>query len=165
MTPGNKRISNVRSIGMDSEIKKVIDRVSIVETINRLFIGTDNRDWELVKSCFAQNVLFDMASLSGNEPETLTPDAIVAAWDQGLKPLQAVHHQAGNYLVDIEGTKADAFCYALASHYLPNKSGKNTRTFVGSYEIGLIKKEGRWRIARFKFNLKYIDGNPDLEGS
>jgi hypothetical protein len=150
---------------MNSELEKVIDRTRIVETINRLFIGTDNRDWELVKSCFAQNVLFDMSSLSGNAPEELTPDVIVGAWDSGLKPLQAIHHQAGNYLVDIDGAKAKAFCYAVASHYLPNKSGRNTRSFVGSYEIGLSKENGRWRITRFKFNLKYIDGNPDLEGS
>lgn len=150
---------------MENEIQKVIDRAEIIETINRLFIGTDNRDWELVKSCFAHTVLFDMTSLSGGDPEDVTPDAIVAAWDSGLKPLKAIHHQAGNYLVDSDGTKAEAFCYAVASHYLPNQSGRNTRTFVGSYETALAKEEGRWRITRFKFNLKYIDGNPDLEGS
>ncbi|MEJ2501024.1 MAG: nuclear transport factor 2 family protein [Campylobacterales bacterium] len=150
---------------MDTEMEKVLDRTKIIETINRLFIGTDNRDWELVKSCFAQNVLFDMSSLGGGNPAEMTPDAIVAAWDSGLKPLKAIHHQAGNYLVDIEGTEAEAFCYAEAHHYLPNKSGRNTRTFVGSYEIGLFKEGDRWRISRFKFNLKYLDGNPDLERS
>jgi len=41
----------------------------------------------------------------------------------------------------------------------------NTRTFVGSYDFELLKDAGRWRIAKFKFNLKYLDGNPDLENS
>jgi hypothetical protein len=94
-----------------------------------------------------------------------TPEDIVAAWETGLKPLKAIHHQAGNYLVEVNGTNAEAFCYGIASHYLPNKSNKNTRTFVGSYEFELQKDSGRWRIAKFKFNLKYIDGNPDLESS
>lgn len=50
-----------------------------------------------------------------------------------------------------------------ASHYLPNPSGRNTRTFVGSYDLSLERAAGRWRISAFKFNLKYIDGNRELE--
>ena len=88
---------------------------------------------------------------------------LLDAWDKGLKPLKALHHQAGNYIVAVGGDQADAFCYGIASHFLPTKSGRNTRTFVGSYDFHLIKKDGVWWIDRFKFNLKYIDGNPDLE--
>jgi hypothetical protein len=150
---------------MKNVLETIVDQTKIIETINRLFIGTDNRDWMLVRSCFAPRVLFDMSSLGAGAPRHLTPDDIVAAWDTGLKPLKAIHHQAGNYLVEVDDTKAEAFCYGIASHYLPNKSNKNTRTFVGSYEFELLKDSGRWRIATFKFNLKYIDGNPDLESS
>jgi len=150
---------------MNSEIELLIERTRIVETINRLFIGTDKRDWALVKSCFAPRVLFDMSSMGAGEPKHLNPDDIVAAWDAGLKPLKAIHHQAGNYLVDIDGSNAQAFCYGIASHYLPNKTNRNTRTFVGSYEFELVKDGDSWRIATFRFNLKYIDGNPDLERS
>lgn len=150
---------------MANELETIIDQTRIIETINRLFVGTDNRDWVLVKSCFTPHVLFDMTSMDAGKPKHLTPEDIVTAWDIGLKPLKAIHHQAGNYLVDVNGTKAEAFCYAIASHYLPNKSNKNTRTFVGSYEFTLLKDGGRWRISTFKFNLKFIDGNPDLENS
>jgi hypothetical protein len=150
---------------MKNELETMVDQTKIIDTINRLFIGTDNRDWALVRGCFAPRVLFDMSSLGAGEPKHLTPDDIVAAWDAGLRPLKAIHHQAGNYLVEVNGTKAEALCYGIASHYLPNKSNKNTRTFVGSYEFALLKDSGRWQIARFKFNLKYMDGNPDLESS
>ena len=150
---------------MTNELEAIVDQTKIIKTINRLFIGTDNRDWMLVKSCFTPRVLFDMSSLDAGEPKHLSPDDIVAAWDTGLKPLKAIHHQVGNYLVEVNGTKAEAFCYGIASHYLPNKSAINTRTFVGSYEFGLIKDNSHWRITAFKFNLKYIDGNPDLESS
>ena len=150
---------------MSNEFETIVDQTKIIETINRLFIGTDNRDWMLVRSCFAPRVLFDMSSLGAGEPKHLSPDDIVAAWETGLKPLKAIHHQAGNYLVEVNGTNAEAFCYGIATHYLPNKSNKNTRTFVGSYEFELQKNSGRWRIAKLKFNLKYIDGNPDLESS
>jgi hypothetical protein len=150
---------------MANELETIVDQMKVVETINRLFVGTDNRNWALVRSCFAPRVMFDMSSMGAGEPGQLTPEEIVSAWDAGLKPLRSIHHQAGNYLVDVSGTKADAFCYGIASHYLPNKSNRNTRTFVGSYEFQLLKEGGCWRIAAFKFNLKYIDGNPDLENS
>ena len=141
----------------------LIEKDQIVDTINQLFIGTDQKDWTRVAGLFAPKVRFDMTSLAGGKPAELTPQQIVDAWDKGLKPLKAVHHQAGNYVVAVAGGEADAFCYAIASHYLPTKSGRNTRTFVGSYDFHLVKKDGVWWIDRFKFNLKYLDGNPDLE--
>jgi hypothetical protein len=150
---------------MDNELASLIDQTHIIEVINQLFIATDNRDWPLVKSCFAPSVLFDMSSLGAGDPKQLEPEEIVAAWDTGLKPLKAIHHQAGNYIVRVSGMKAEAFCYGIASHYLPNKTNVNTRTFVGSYDFELLKDKERWRISRFKFTLKYIDGNVDLESS
>jgi hypothetical protein len=139
------------------------EKVMIVETIDQLFINTDLRDWQKVQGLFAPKVLFDMTSVAGGAPATLTPQQIVDSWDKGLKPLKALHHQAGNYVVAVNGNEADAFCYAIASHYLPTKSGRNTRTFVGSYDFRLVKTDGVWWISAFKYNLKFIEGNPDLE--
>jgi SnoaL-like domain len=64
-----------------------------------------------------------------------------------------------------DGDEAQAFCYGIAFHYLPNPTVKNTRVFVGSYDFHLRREDERWRIDQFKFNLKFIDGNLDLEKS
>jgi hypothetical protein len=64
----------------------------------------------------------------------------------------------------VNGDRAIAFCYGIALHYRKTKSGKNTRTFVGSYDFTLHREAGElWRIDAFKFNLKFIDGNVALE--
>jgi hypothetical protein len=149
---------------VDIELRELLDKEAIGETISRLFIATDRRDWEAVKACLTDEVLFDMSSLSGGKPATLTAQAIVEMWEAGLRPLEAIHHQAGNLLVEVDGDRATAFCYGIASHYLSHPSGRNIRTFVGSYDFSLVRLGGRWRISAFKFNLKYIDGNRDLEG-
>lgn len=138
------------------------DQNDVIAAANRLFICTDNRDWQCVKDVFAPEVLFDMTSLVGGKPSKLTPQQIVDGWDQGLKNLKAIHHQAGNYQVTLKGNEADLFCYGIAFHYLPNPSNQNTRTFVGSYNFHLTRTDAVWKIDRFKFNLKYIDGNKDL---
>jgi hypothetical protein len=138
------------------------DQNDVIAAANRLFICTDNRDWQCVKDVFAPEVLFDMTSLVGGQPSKLTPQQIVDGWDQGLKNLKAIHHQAGNYQVTLKGNEADLFCYGIAFHYLPNPSNQNTRTFVGSYNFHLIRTDAGWKIDQLKFNLKYIDGNKDL---
>ncbi len=143
----------------------VTDRDRVIDTVNRLFIGTDSRDWSAVKALFASTVLFDMTSLAGGQPATMTPQEIVNGWDKGLKALTAIHHQAGNFLVDVKDSEAAVFCYGVAWHYLPNKTNRNTRTFVGSYDVHLVVQDAEWKIDRFKFNLKFIEGNPDLEKS
>jgi len=141
------------------------DKDSIIDIITRLFICTDNRDWPGVKVLFAPRVLFDMTSLAGGQPVTTTPQKIVDGWNKGLKHLKSIHHQAGNFLVDVGSNEASAFCYGIAWHYLPNKTNNNTRTFIGSYDVHLAKLGGEWKIDRFKFNLKFMDGNPELEKS
>lgn len=150
---------------MNDAYKILLEKDAVIEVVTQLFINTDNRDWVKVKTCFADDVLFDMTSLAGGEPARMSSQAIVEAWDKGLKGLKAIHHQAGNFAVKIEKDEAEAFCYGIASHYLPNKTYQNTRTFVGSYDFHLTRKENRWRIDKFKFNLKYVEGNPNLEAS
>ncbi len=143
--------------------RTLADKDRIVETINELFIGTDQRDWRKVMGVFAPQVRFDMTSLAGGKPQVLTPRQIADGWDQGLKPLKAVHHQSGNFIVTVAGDQADAYCYGIATHYLPTRSGRNVRTFVGSYDFHLVRNDGVWLIDGFTYNLKYIDGNKDLE--
>ena len=149
---------------MDDTLRYLVEKDAIVDTITRLFIATDQRDWATVRACFTPRVLFDMSSMTGSEPAETDADEIVDGWDRGLRHLRAVHHQAGNFRVTLDGDRADAFCYGFASHYLPNASGEYTRLFVGSYDFHLEKDGAAWRIRRFRFNLKYMDGNLELEG-
>jgi len=149
----------------EDPLRRLLETEAIISTLNRLFRFTDGRDWEGVRSCFAPTVVLDMTSVVGGSPEETTPDAIAEGWRQSLGHLEAIHHQAGNYEVQVGGSEAAASCYGIASHFLPNDSGENTRTFVGTYDVRLRKLDGTWRIERFRFNLKYVQGNPDLEGA
>ncbi|HEX6790093.1 MAG TPA: nuclear transport factor 2 family protein [Candidatus Krumholzibacteria bacterium] len=142
----------------------IIERARVEETINRLFIATDSADWAAVERSFTPLVQLDMSSVGGPAKEMAGAE-IAAMWSKGLSHLESVHHQAGNFLIQVNAESASAFCYAIATHYLPNASGRNTRSFTGSYQFELEKNAGRWMIRAMRFNLKYLDGNPDLESS
>jgi len=146
-----------------SDLQDLLAKDAILDTINRLFIGTDSRDWAMVRDALAPRLQVDMTSLAGGQPAEMAGADLAAAWETGLKPIQAIHHQTGNYRVTVLGDQAEAFCYGTATHYRPTRSGRNVRTFVGSYDFRLARLETKWRITSFRFNLKYVDGNLELE--
>src|SRR5215210_8472854 len=144
-----------------SELHDLVARQQVIETIDELFLATDRKDWAGVRAVLAPRVRFDMSSAGGGPAAERTGEEIAAGWEQGLAPIQAIHHQAGNYRVHVNGDRAEAFCYGIAYHYLPKQSGRNTRVFVGSYVFELERDSGRWRITSFLYNLKFIDGNAE----
>jgi hypothetical protein len=123
--------------------------------VTELFVATDNKDWDQVEKLFAPMVEFDMTSLAGGKPARMAGKDIAAAWKQGLSAVNQVHHQAGNYLFHETSEGIEVFCYATATHYHKNKKKKIT-TFVGSYDMRVVKRETGWVIDRFKFNKKYV---------
>ena len=147
----------------ENDLATLLARQAVTDTITTLFLATDARDWNAVRSCFASEVHFDMTSLAGGEPRAMTPDAIAAGWEQGLRPIEAIHHQVGNFRVDVRVSQATAFCYGIAYHYRRHPSGRNTRVFVGSYDFGLREDGGRWLVNSFRFVAKFVDGNLQLE--
>jgi hypothetical protein len=144
-------------------LEQLVARVAVVDAIVRLFVATDSRDWVAVEGCFAEEVVFDMVSVVGEAPARLAGARIAAGWAEGLAPIEAVHHQAGNFQVEVAGDEATASCYGIALHHRRVASGRNTRAFVGTYDFHLVRDSaGRWRIDLFRFNLKFLDGNHDL---
>ena len=51
----------------------------------------------------------------------------------------------------------------FSSHYKKDTSQGSTREFIGSYDFVLDKTKDGWRLNSFKFNLKYMRGNLELE--
>ena len=138
-----------------SELRELLDRERVTERVVELFVAVDERDWAKAAACFADPVELDGA-------ET-TPAAIVEGWKAGLAPIRAIHHQAGNFRVTVDGDAAACACYGVAYHQRPVASGRNTRVFVGSYDLRLARALGAWRITHFRYDLKFIDGNPALD--
>ncbi|MEO1653411.1 MAG: nuclear transport factor 2 family protein [Bacteroidota bacterium] len=132
------------------------------EVITKLFVSTDQQNWSEVSSCFADQVVLDYTSMSGQPAATLSPNEIISAWKGILTGFEQTHHQAGNFIISQEGDQAQVFCYGTATHFLPDGAG-NVWTVVGSYDFTLAQTaQGTWQINQMKFNFKYQDGNTSL---
>lgn len=144
-----------------TDLQALTDRLEVGDTITKLFVWFDQGRWsDLAGSVLATEVFFD--SGFGGVAETRTAASIVEEWAEVHGALDAVHHQAGNHLVEITGDTALAHADAIAVHLKNDATQGKTRWFVGSYVLGLRRSARGWRIDRFEYHLKLIDGNADL---
>lgn len=141
------------------------EREQIVEVVNKLFVYTDNQEWtKLQEEVFTADIELNMVSMGAERAERVSSREICYRWEKAFEELDAIHHQAGNYLVTINGEQADVYAYSVATHYKESASKKEkTREYVGTYDLHLSKTHGDWRIDKFKYNLKYSKGNMTLQ--
>ena len=130
-------------------------------TVQNIFRGADECNWQQVRNAFASLVLLDYTSMNGGEPATLTPQQITDAWQQVFPGFDTTHHQLGNFDIHVSDNEATVFCYGTATHYLPNENG-NVWTVIGTYDFHLKKEEDTWKVDKMTFHFKYQDGNTNL---
>jgi hypothetical protein len=149
---------------MSEESTAVALRAPVEDTVIRMFVATDQRDWARVASCFTDPFLLDMSSVGAGAAAATTPAQVTAAWAAAFTPLTHVHHQVGNFQTHVAGDQARVHSYGIAFHY---RAGSNAAhklcTFVGTYELDLAQHAAQWRISALRFNLKFIEGNLELE--
>ncbi len=146
---------------MDS-LDYLIDHRQIVHLINTLFLSLDEKEWEKVKDCFAPTVEFDISAIDSHQEETLSPEDIVKQWKNDMKKIDAMHHQTGNYTVSLNGNTAEVVCTGSSTHFRAHASDGKTLTYYGSYHLHMIRGLEEWRIDKFKFLLKFYEGNINL---
>lgn len=144
-----------------TEISTVADRLAIIDVITRMFVYCDQKRWDdLLAEVFTEQVDFD-GGFGG--PVGVRPSAdIVADWRAGLHDLDAIHHQSGNHLIELRGDTAQVHADSIAVHVNNSAANGTTRTFVGSYALAVIRGASGWRVAKFHYLLKVIEGNADL---
>lgn len=137
------------------------DMYNIQETITRLFVATDQQDWQTVEQSFSDQVILDYSSMTGQTASELSPRQIVDSWTSILPGFEHTHHQLGNFQIQQANDQAKASCYGTATHYLPDPAG-HLWTVVGTYDFDLTKAGTDWRVSSMTFNFKYQTGNTTL---
>ena len=147
---------------MTNEI--VADKIELTELANKLYMYCDLQQWQkMLDEVFTEKINFDVSNAGGGAPAVMPAKDVCDLWRQGFIGIDAVHHQAGHYLITIKDDSADIYAYAVATHFKKQAKNGNTRAFVGSYDLKAVRTARGWRLSQFKYNLKYIDGNAAME--
>jgi hypothetical protein len=81
-------------------------RSRVEDTVIRMFVATDERNWPLVQSCFTDPFTLDMSSVAGGAPALTSARQATQTWAEAFRTLDHVHHQVGNFQTRVEGTRA-----------------------------------------------------------
>ena len=133
---GNYLASQTNNLKMEQE--------RIIDALQAIFNGADERNWQKVEQAMADNVLLDYVSLSGNPAATLPAKEIVAAWAGFLPGFDRTHHHLSDFEVQQNGDEAIIHCKGKADHFLNNESW----TVEGTYDAGATKTNGQWVVTK-----------------
>ncbi|MGK5555995.1 nuclear transport factor 2 family protein [Actinomadura kijaniata] len=139
-----------------------MERLDVIETCTRMAWHADRREWEALRSVFADRVRLDYTSLNGGEPVTLSADDLVAAWSRTLGAFDATQHLVANHLVTVDGDTAVCTASFQATHRLATPFGSPLWTLGGTYRFDLVRDGGGWLIGGVVMTVAWADGNHEL---
>lgn len=147
-------------------------RNDVVDSYNNYAQGLDSKNWNLVRACFAEEILIDYGDLS----IASGPPEIPRRADDWMTSLQAVingfdvtRHAITNHRVHVDESGAiSCRAYLSADHVIyPNAEGRvisaeDVVTVVGEYNNFYQLIEGSWKIVKSELNVEWTIGNVGL---
>ena len=119
------------------------DRIALQDVMLKYATGVDERDFDLYRSCFADDV-----EVVGFGEQTITGgDAWLAYVKEALKQYGATQHMLSPQLATVDGDTAHARTDVQALHYLKGKKD-TTLTLWATYRSDMRRMDGEWKITR-----------------
>lgn len=130
------------------------DRSDISDLLIRYATALDTRSWDLLDSCFTEDVVADYGTLGGrNEGRAAIRHAVavVAGFDH-------TQHLLGNIAITIDTDEAQTSCYVHAQHVMDG----DVLTIGGVYRDRIVRTPEGWRIAHRRLEPVWQSGNSEL---
>ncbi len=145
----------------DEDLSWLLDRTRIVEVISRYAAGLDARDWELWRSVFPEETVFDLSSWNDVPGRLLNTDRVVAAQARMFAELSVTQHFITNHRVEITGDSARVLAHMRAEHWIDTTDeGQCARyTMFGYYDDDLIRTPDGWKISRMQLRVTRTQGD------
>jgi ketosteroid isomerase-like protein len=140
-----------------SNSKKKMETI-IIQQVNALFTGADERNWNKVKSVMDKQVLLDYSSMTGSPATKVTPEQITTAWAAFLPGFDRTNHKLSDFKIEINGDEAVANYIGKADHYLNSE----VWTVEGSYNTKFKRIGENWLVNSHTFNFEKQGGNVSL---
>ena len=120
-----------------------LDRIALQDVMLSYAAGVDERDFDLYRSCFADDV-----EVFGFGDETVHgAEAWLAYVKNALERFGPTQHMLGPQLATVDGDNAHCRTDVQALHYLKEPEG-STLTLWATYKSDMRRIDGRWRIVR-----------------
>jgi SnoaL-like domain len=125
-----------------------LDLFEIIEVVNAIAIMADLRDWQAVRSAFADEVTFDYTAIFGGEAATVSADTQIQQWEAFFDATFATtQHLVGSHVVTVEENRATVISHYQAHHTYLDAS-KTDWVLAGSYTHELVNTSDGWQVTK-----------------
>jgi 3-phenylpropionate/cinnamic acid dioxygenase small subunit len=123
-------------------VQSLVDDRAVAQIMINYARGIDRRDWDLVRSCFADDAYVQGTQFGGPRDEYL--DILLP----GVAHYPATQHFIGNQLRQVDGDTAFTETYLIARHFA-DAAGEVDSLIVGvRYDDQLRRVGAGWQIFR-----------------
>jgi 3-phenylpropionate/cinnamic acid dioxygenase small subunit len=131
-------------------LEEVADRLAVSDVLTRYATAMDNRNWDLLATCFTEDATldYDTSGVFGRKD-------FVTHCAEGLAPMKATQHSVTNHVIVLDGDRARATSYVTAQHVRANDA---TFTLGGTYHDELVRSGDDWAIANRRFVTSWKAG-------
>jgi 3-phenylpropionate/cinnamic acid dioxygenase small subunit len=140
-----------------TKMPPIEDRLAINDLFVRYMRSIDDGDVEALVSCFTGDGALDSPTVGKYEGRQGIRD-FAARFSKFRENGYQLRHVISNMQFDIEGERANVYCYLVA--FLTHDK-KSQLLAPGHYECRLRKENGEWK---FEYRLVVMDGDYTLPG-
>ena len=135
------------------------DKIEIIETVNKIALMSDLRDWEEVIAQFTEPVEFDYTSLTGGQASTVAAQTQVKQWEEFFaQTFKTTQHILGSHAVTVNGDKATCISHFQAHHVFLDSSKGQSWTLGGTYNHELTRTPDGWKVNKMKMTATWEEG-------
>ena len=151
---------------IEPAVQILADRADISNVIYTYATAIDSRDWDLLATCFTEDLEADFRDFSGRQVikgRTAWVDAIKGT----IAGLDATQHLTANHVHKIDGDTAVLTAYLQAFHRLDNARSDPEYTVGGIYTCNMVRSGENemnrgWCMRRYKLTVTWHRGNRDI---
>ena len=141
----------------EMSVRELSDRLQINDLLTRYTVAIDQKDWNLLDTCFTPDAHVDYTTSGGTKgayPE-------VRKWlEQALSVFPITMHFISNSTVELDGDAATARTYVINPMVFVNPDGSQHIFTVGAYyNDKLVHTDDGWRIADRYEEQAYLEGS------
>jgi hypothetical protein len=144
---------------LEEQVSELLAREQIRDVIGRYCYGMDSRNWEMYRSCWADEIEVDLSDVWDRPAGRIRADDWVDATRAFFSAMPHSQHIKLPVDYDIRGDEASVVSVLQGKHWMPNDTGDSLQTMVGYYRDGFVRTAQGWKMSSLEEIVYWNEGN------
>ena len=153
------QIADIRRGGLEQKADYLLDHIAITDVVQRYGQATDTHDFELLRTCYGEEIDVDHGPTIGMARMRVSADKWCRLAAQFHGQLDGDEHILIPQGIVIHGDTASCRVLMHASHYYRRANGSPYQTLAGAYDLKLVRTQDGWKIAESVQSVSWAEGN------